>query len=192
MNVRSVCTLPVCLALAATATQAQEFVYELEPHHAFVHFEALHSGTSTNRGRFDQVEGTVMLDRAAGKGAVDVVVHLASVNTGIASYNEHLLGDDFLGAKIHPLATFKGSDFRFDGDKLMSVGGELSLLGQTRPVTLTAQRFNCYNSRHFEQREVCGGDFEAVIMRSQFGMNHGLPGIPDEIRLQIQVEAVKR
>lgn len=191
MIVRSISVISACLGLAAFA-QAQEAVYDVEPTHAFVHFEVLHSGTSTNRGRFDKVEGTIALDRAAGRGSVDVTIDPASVNTGVEPYNQHLMNDDFLGVQKHPAATFKGSDFTFDGDKVASVKGELTLLGKTQPVTLTAQRFNCYNSRHFEQREVCGGDFEATIKRSDFGMNFGLPGIPDDVRLLIQIEAVKR
>jgi len=39
---------------------------------------------------------------------------------------------------------------------------------------------------------VCGGDFETTIKRSEYGVKYGLPGIPDDIRLLIQVEAVKQ
>jgi polyisoprenoid-binding protein YceI len=42
------------------------------------------------------------------------------------------------------------------------------------------------------KREVCGGDFETTIARSQWGIVYGLPGIPDNIRLLIQIEAVKQ
>ena len=59
-------------------------------------------------------------------------------------------------------------------------------------VTLTATNFNCYDSTMLK-REVCGGDFETTITRSQWGMGWGLAfGIPDKIRLLIQVEAVKQ
>ena len=52
--------------------------------------------------------------------------------------------------------------------------------------------FNCYNSPMLK-REVCGGDFEATIVRSQYGMNYGLQwGFSDPVRLIIQVEAVKQ
>jgi flagellar hook protein FlgE len=43
------------------------------------------------------------------------------------------------------------------------------------------------------KREVCGGDFEGTIVRSQYGVNYGLNyGFPDATRLLIQVEAVKQ
>jgi polyisoprenoid-binding protein YceI len=39
---------------------------------------------------------------------------------------------------------------------------------------------------------VCGGDFETTIKRSDFGMTYGLPVIPDNIKLEIQVEGVRQ
>jgi len=43
------------------------------------------------------------------------------------------------------------------------------------------------------KREVCGGDFETTITRSQWGMNWGLNfGFPDSVRLLVQVEAIKQ
>ncbi len=57
------------------------------------------------------------------------------------------------------------------GNKVSSVDGTLTLLGQTHPVTLKATKFNCYNSPMLKT-EVCGGDFETVIDRSKWGMNY--------------------
>ena len=71
------------------------------------------------------------------------------------------------------------------------VTGNLTLLGQTHPVTLKATKFNCYTNP-LVKREVCGGDFETTIARSQWGISYGVPGIPDNIRLLIQIEAIKQ
>jgi polyisoprenoid-binding protein YceI len=84
-----------------------------------------------------------------------------------------------------------GEKFSFEGDKVTEVAGTLTMLGKTNPVTLKASGFNCYNNPIFK-REVCGGDFETTITRSQFDMKYGLPGIPDAIRLLIQIEAIKQ
>ncbi|HUH60241.1 MAG TPA: YceI family protein [Candidimonas sp.] len=176
---------------ATTLANAQEVVYDVEPTHTFVHFEALHSGTSTNRGRFDTVEGSIMLDRQGHKGKVDIVVRPASVNTGVDSYNDHLRNADFLKVDAFPTATFQGSGFIFENDKLKSVSGTFTLLGKQQAVTLDALRFNCYDSPR-AKTEVCGGDFETTLVRSDYGMTYGLPGIPDPIRILIQIEAVKR
>jgi polyisoprenoid-binding protein YceI len=43
------------------------------------------------------------------------------------------------------------------------------------------------------KREVCGGDFETVIDRTQWGIDYGLAyGFSKEVKIVIQVEAVKQ
>src|SRR5690606_40314408 len=106
-------------------------------------------------------------------------------------YNDHLLNADFLDASAHPTAKFVGDDFIFEAGKVKSVTGSLTLLGKTQPVTLTALRFNCYDNPR-AKAQACGGDFETTIKRSDFGMNFGLPGIPDAVRILIQIEALKK
>lgn len=69
---------------------------------------------------------------------------------------------------------------------------QLTLLGKTQPVTLKAKQFNCFQSPVLK-REVCGGDFEATIDRTAFGVNYGVDwGFAKNVRLVIQVEAVKQ
>jgi polyisoprenoid-binding protein YceI len=185
---------PLLLAtalIAAAAAQAEPVSYAIEPTHTFVTFEALHFGTSTNRGRFDKKEGMVEFDRVARTGKVDVTIETDSINTGTAPFNSHLAGKDFFNSAEFPTARFVSERFAFNGDKVSEVAGSLTLLGKTLPVVLKASQFNCYNHPRLK-REVCGGDFETTIQRSQWGMGYGLPGIPDNIRLLVQVEAVRQ
>ncbi|MFT7722649.1 MAG: YceI family protein [Roseateles sp.] len=183
--------LTALLAAAAGAAQAQSATYAIEPTHTQVYFEAKHFGTSTNRGRWDKKEGTVTLDKAAKTGKVELTLDMASISTGIGPFDGHLKGNDFFAAEQFPTAKFVGDKFTFDGDKVTSVSGMLTLRDRTNPVTLTATSFNCYENPRLK-REICGGDFEATLQRSQWGMTYGLPGIPDTVRLLIQVEAVKQ
>ena len=177
---------------AAGSVQAQNANFTVEPTHTFVTFEAKHFATSTNRGRFDKTEGTIALDRSAKRGSADISIDMASINTGTAPFNTHLKGKDLFNAVEFPKAQFVGDKFSFEGEKVTAVAGNLTLLGKSLPVTLTASDFNCYDSPMLK-REVCGGDFETTITRSQWGMGWGLAfGIPDKIRLLIQVEAVKQ
>ena len=174
------------VAHAAPAT------YAIDPTHTFVTFEAKHFGTSTNRGRFDKKEGKVEFDRAAKTGKVEIAIDTQSVNTGFGAFNEHLQSAEILDAAKHPKISFVSTKFNFTGDKLADVTGNLTLLGKTQPVTLKATNFNCYDSPMLK-REVCGGDFEATIDRTQFGVNYGIDwGFPKNVRLVIQVEAVKQ
>jgi len=179
-------------ALIAAAGFAQANTYSVDPTHTFVTFEANHFGTSTLRGRFDRKEGAVTFDRTAKTGKAEITIDLASVNTGVAPLDTHLKSKDFFNAAETPTAKFVAEKFAFDGDKVREVAGSLTLLGKTLPVTLKATNFNCYNNPLFK-REVCGGDFETTIARSQWGMAYGLNfGVPDNIRLLVQIEAVKQ
>ncbi|HWH73170.1 MAG TPA: YceI family protein [Methylibium sp.] len=179
------------LALAAAAAQAAPVTYAIDPGHTFVTFEVLHFGTSTNRGRFDKKQGSVTLDRAAKSGKVDITIETGSVSTGVGPFDSHLKGADFFDVEMYPSARFVGEQLRFEGDKLVEVAGTLTLLDKSQPVLLKASNFNCYINPRL-QREVCGGDFETTIQRSRWGMSYGLPGIPDNVRLLIQVEGVRQ
>ena len=180
------------LLAAASFGHAEVSTYAVDPTHTFVTYEILHFGTSTNRGRFDQKEGSVQLDKAAKTGKVDITFQIGSVNTGVAAMNTHLKSDDFFSAEKYPTAEFVGDKFTFDGDKVVAVAGVLTMKGKTAPVTLNAKGFNCYQNPMLK-REVCGGDFDATIVRSQYGVTYGLNyGFPDAVHLVIQVEAVKQ
>lgn len=187
--------LPAFAALAALAAalpaRADMATYAIEPTHTSVFFEILHNKTSTLRGRFDKKEGTIEFDRAGRAGHVDITVDVGSLDTGLAAFTHNLLGKNFLNVAAAPTARFVGDRFEFDGDKVSAVSGQLTLLGKSVPVTLKADRFNCYLSP-LVRREICGGDFETTIRRSDFGMGYKVPEIPDEVHLLIQVEAIKQ
>lgn len=180
-------------AVAATgAAQAEPATYMLEPTHTFVTFEIGHFGTSTNRGRFDKKEGTVTIDRAAKTGKLQLTIDATSINTGTAAFDKHLQSPDLFNAAQFASLTFNADKFSFNGDKVSEVTGNLTLLGKTNPVTLKATQFNCYQHPMLK-REVCGGDFEATIDRTQWGMNYGIDwGFPKNVRLVVQVEAIKQ
>lgn len=181
------------LAVAATlSTGALAADYAIDPTHTFATFEIGHFGASVNRGRFDKKEGTVSFDGAAKTGKVDISFDTASVNSGTAAFDKHLQSADILDAAKHPKARFVSDQFVFNGDQLTEVRGQMTLLGKTQPITLKANQFACYDSPMLK-REVCGGDFEATIDRTDFGVNYGVDwGFPKSVRLVLQVEAVKQ
>lgn len=189
---KTIFALAAAATLAAGAVHAESAAYAIDPTHTFVTFEIAHFGTSTNRGRFDKKSGSVEFDRAGKSGKVDLSIDASSVNTGTAAFDKHLKGADIFNAAEHPQIRFVSDKFKFDGDKVSEVAGELTLLGKTHPVTLKATQFNCYQSPMLK-REVCGGDFETTIDRTQWGMNYGIDwGFTKNVRLVVQVEAVKQ
>ncbi|MGN1057529.1 MAG: YceI family protein [Comamonas sp.] len=179
-------------ALLATAAHAAPAEYVIDPTHTFATFEIDHFGASTNRVRFDKKTGTVQFDKAGKTGKVEVVLDMNSLNSGTAAFDKHLKSTDIFDTAKHPEAKFVSDKFVYDGETLKQVTGQLTLNGQTHPITIQAIKFNCYNSPMLK-REVCGGDFEATIDRTQWGVNYGTDwGFPKNVRLVLQIEAVKQ
>ena len=185
--------LAVMAAIGLTATaHAESATYAIDPSHTFASWEIGHFATSTNRGRFNKTSGTVTLDKAAKTGSIDVTIDTTSLDTGTAAFTKHISSDEMLNVAAFPTAHFVANKFVFNGDKVSEVDGNLTLMGKTNPIVLKAQNFNCYMNP-MVKREVCGGDFDATIVRSQYGVNFGLNyGFPDNVHLVIQVEAVKQ
>lgn len=189
---RALAAAATLAALSMGTAQAQSAAYVLDPTHTFVTFEIGHFGTSTNRGRFDKKEGTVQFDRAGKTGKVDLTIDATSISTGTPLFDKHLQSADLFNVAKFPTMQFSADQFRFNGDKVSEVAGKLTLLGQTHPVTLKANTFNCYQSPMLK-REVCGGDFETTIDRTQWGMDYGVSfGMPKNVRLIVQAEAIKQ
>jgi polyisoprenoid-binding protein YceI len=179
-----------CVLLPAQA-QADAPNFAIDPTHTFVNYENGHYGTTTNRGRFSTKDGTLFFDRAGRIGKVELVIDITSVNTGVDFLNRQIQGKDFFNVADFPTGVFKSDQFVFNGDKVAEVHGQLTLKGLTHPVTLKASKFNCYINPLIK-REVCGGDFETTIQRSQWGVLWGLQfGFEDAVKLLIQIEAIR-
>ena len=170
--------LALGLAVAAGPAAAQPVNYRFDPSHSFVHFEVMHFGTATLRGRFGPLDGLARLDMRAGTGQVSLSVPTQAVSTGL------------LASGAHPQAYFVAERFVFEGQALREVRGEFTLRGISRPLTLHAQRFAC-GTHPIVQRGWCGGDFEAELRRSDYGLTFGLPLVADRVRLLVQVEAIQ-
>jgi len=185
--------LSACLlALAASAAaRAESVLYVLDPEHSFVHFEVLHFGTSTVRGRFGPINGYVEMDRAAARGSVLLRIATASVDTGMPMFNARLRQPDLLASEAYPMAEFVSALFSFDGPELKRVNGELTLRDTRQGLELRALRFGCH-THPVLQREVCGGDFEGQLKRGDFGASFGMPFVENLVRLRVQVEGIRQ
>jgi polyisoprenoid-binding protein YceI len=164
--------------------------YSIDSRHTYPVFEVKHLGFSTQRGRFNKVTGKIVLDRAAKSGSVDVVIDVASIDMGIDKWDDHMKSEDFFHVEKYPTMTYKSDRLRFEGDKLVGVDGQLTLLGVTRPVSLQVTHFHC-GMNPAAKREGCGADALATIKRSEFGMSRMVPALGDEIAIRIPIEAFK-
>jgi polyisoprenoid-binding protein YceI len=186
---KKVITAALFSAFAAGAFAAPE-VYTIDPSHTYPTFEVNHLGYSTQRGTFETTSGTVTLDMEKKTGAADIKIDTTSLRTGWEKRDAHLKGEDFFHTAKFPSMTFKGKDFKFSGDKLVSVAGELTLLGVSKPVTLQVSNFKC-SPHPMSKKPACGADAMTTIKRSDFGMAAYVPAVSDEVTLRIQIEASK-
>jgi polyisoprenoid-binding protein YceI len=183
--------IAAALAALAAGVAAEPATYAIDPGHSVVTFEALHFNTSTHRMRVQAKEGSVVLDRAAKSGKADITIDLTTLSAASPALESTLKGERLFNVAQGPTARFVGDTFTFDGDKVASVAGTLTILGKSQPVTLTTIRFNCYENAQVK-REVCGGDFGATVQRSKFGLTLGASISPDDVPLVVQVEAIRQ
>ena len=181
--------LAVAASLSSIAFAAPE-IYVIQNAHTFPRFEYNHLGFSNQVSRFDKTSGTITIDRVAKTGSVDVVIDAKSVNTGYALFNEHIQGEDFFDTAKYPTITFKSRNMKFDGDKLTSVDGDLTIKGVTKPVTLTVTSFLCM-PHPMAKKDACGANATTKIKRSEFNAGKHAPNVSDEVTLTIPVEAIK-
>ena len=180
------------LALAAVASPsfAAPETYNVDPSHSFPRFSYNHFGLSTQLSKFNKVTGTVVLDKEAKTGAVDVTIDMKSVETGSTVFNGHIQGADFLDTAAHPTATFKSTKVNFAGDKPDSIEGNLTIKGVTKPVTLKVTHFVAMQ-HPMMKRDAIGANASAVIKRSEFNAGKYAPNVGDEVTITVSLEAIK-
>ena len=191
MNRIALFALTACTALtaglSASALAAPE-TYVIDNNHTYPKFEYVHFGYSLQQSRFDKTSGKITLDRDAKSGAADITIDTRSVNTGSELFNGHLKGESYFDVEKFPGITYKSSSFKFDGDKVTSIEGELTIKGITRPVTLTMTHFQCM-PHPISKKEVCGANAVTKVKRSDFNLAKNVPNVGDEVTITIALEA---
>lgn len=176
-------------ALFAGQALAAPQTYTLDPTHSFPRFSYDHMGMSKQILRFNKTTGTVVLDKAAKQAHVDVVIDMKSIDTGFETFDNHIQGADFLDTAQFPTATFTSTKVVFEGDKPVSIEGDLTIKGITKPVTLTVTSF--FNGAHpMLEKDSIGANATTVIKRSEFNAGKFAPGVGDDVTLDIALEAI--
>jgi polyisoprenoid-binding protein YceI len=177
-------------SFAASVFAAPE-TYVTEPNHTFANFSYAHMGLSTQISKFSKTSGTVVYDKAAKTGSVDITIDMKSVDTGSNLFNGHIQGGDFLDTEKFPTATFKSTKVVFDGDKPTSIEGNLTIKGITKPVTLTVTHF--VNKEHpMAKKDAIGANATTVIKRTEFNAGKYAPAVGDDVTITVSIEAIKQ
>lgn len=182
--------IAVSTAISGPALATPE-TYVVDPTHTYPRFSYDHFGLSTQLSKFTKTSGKVILDKAAKTASVEIDIDMKSVDTGYATFNEHIQAEDFLDTNKFPKATFKSTKVIFDGDKPASIEGNLTIKGITKPVTLKVNRY--VNKPHpMRKVDVIGADASTVIKRSDFNAGKFAPAVGDEVTITVAIEALKQ
>ncbi|KIC44958.1 hypothetical protein RA29_21475 [Tateyamaria sp. ANG-S1] len=178
----------------ASPSLADMSQYELDPTHTAVYFKVDHIGFAKTLGIFTDVAGTFSYDTETQElQDVNVTIQAESVNTFNEARDGHVRNADFLHVSDHPEITFVATGGEPTSDTTGTVTGDLTILGQTQPVTLdvTLNRVADYPFGH--QREVLGLSMTTTIQRSDFGMTYAVDNglVGDEVTINIETEAIK-
>lgn len=184
--------LPAALlaaSFAAPAFAAPE-TYVIDDSHTYPRFSWNHLGFSTQVARFNDTSGKVVFDRQAKTGSVDIVIDMKSVDTGFATFDEHIQAEEFFHTAKYPTATFKSTKVDFKGDKPWKIHGDLTIKGITKPVTLNVTAFQAM-PHPMQKKDAIGADAYTVIKRTEFNAGKYAPNVSDEVRIDIGIEAIK-
>lgn len=173
------------------AYAANAETYTLDPNHSYVLWRINHFGFSNPSGKWMLAEGTVTLDQAKPQDSkVNVVIQVANVVTGIPELDEHLKGHLFFDAAKFPTATFVSDKVTITGSNTAKVHGILTMHGISKPVTLDV-KLNKMGVNPISNKEAAGFSATTTLKRSDFGINTLLPGLADDVKINIEAEAYK-
>ncbi|MEU4092550.1 YceI family protein [Streptomyces sp. NPDC026673] len=126
-------------------------------------------GMATVKGTFGEVGGTGEL-AADGTAQGTLTVGAASLDTGNKQRDTHLRSADFLDAAAHPSIVFTAHRVTAGTDGALSADGELTVRGNTRPVTLTGRV-------ETSSAETVVLAVEALVDRADFGLTWNRMGM---------------
>jgi polyisoprenoid-binding protein YceI len=178
-------------AVAVCASAFGQETYMVDPLHTTATFSVVHLGLSLQRGSFGRTTGRVMLDRAGKKGSIDVAIDAASVTSGSPPRETMLRGEDYFNVAQFPAITFKSTNLKFDGDRVVGADGELTIRGVAKPVTLSVADFKCA-IHPATKKPACGAEVTASVKRSEFGMTKNQASTADEVNIAIAIEAIQQ
>lgn len=141
--------------------------WNYDPAHSDISFTVRHAGISKVRGSFTEADAQLTIAENIADSTVTATAQIASVDTGNADRDGHLKGPDFFDAENNPTITFTSTSFTLDGEDL-TLTGDLTIKGETRPVTFTGEFAGAVVDAFGATR--AGASVSTVISRKDFGI----------------------
>jgi polyisoprenoid-binding protein YceI len=185
----------LALAIAPALAFGQAATWNIDSSHSRAGFSVKHLVISDVKGEFDKLSGKVQLDDAdLSKSSVEVTIEAASISTRDEKRDAHLKSADFFDVAKFPTITFKSTKVEAGKDGALTVTGDLTMHGVTKPVTLEGSLTKAITDPWGNARR--GAGFGGKLDRKAWGISWGKVTdvgavVGDEVKLDIQAEIVK-
>ena len=165
--------------------------YTVDSVHSYVIFKINHLNIGNSYGRFDDPSGSFTWDEAnPANSSFELMVQATNVDTDNEKRDKHLRSPEFFNASQHAAINFKSEAVKAVKPDTLEIKGMLSMLGQTHPITVTAQQTGHGKDPWGKYRR--GFETTFTIKRSQWGMDFMLKGLSDEVEITVSVEGVRQ
>jgi polyisoprenoid-binding protein YceI len=185
---RTIRIAALALALAPALASAQTTTWNVDGSHSRAGFSVKHLVISDVKGEFEKLSGKAQVDEAdLSKSSVEVTIEAASISTRDEKRDNHLKSPDFFDVAKFPTVTFKSTKIVAGKDGAITVTGDLTMRGVTKPVTLEGAITNAITDPQGNSRR--GVSVTGKLNRKDFGVSYGPAAIVgDEVKLDIQAE----
>jgi polyisoprenoid-binding protein YceI len=172
-------------------------VWEIDPSHQAFEFIARHLMAKV-RGRFPGVSGAATIAEVPEESTLEIEIDANSIDTKDETRDAHMRSDDFFGVEEHPTITFRSTAVRPGaGENEWKVDGDLTIRGNTRPVTVDVEFLGAAVDPWGNKRIGFSGVVPEVD-REQWGLVWNSPLeaggflLGRTVRLEIEAELVKK
>ncbi|MCX5317294.1 YceI family protein [Streptomyces sp. NBC_00154] len=189
-------TAPAVAVMPDPALAALSGEWMIDPAHSRIGFSVRHAMVTTVRGSFGSYESRLYFDgRNPVRSRADIVLHTASVDTGVEQRDAHLIGRDFLDAATYPQMRFTSTAVQLVGKDVYRMAGDLTIRGTTNPVELDITYIGHVTDPFGYER--VGFDGTTTINRSDWGLTYnarlaeGGAMVSERLRLQFDIAAIR-
>ncbi|HEY3669488.1 MAG TPA: YceI family protein [Acidimicrobiia bacterium] len=168
--------------------------WAVDPAHSSIGFTVRHLGVSKVRGRFNAFDVDVVIGETLDDTSVTANIDVASIDTGNADRDAHVLSADIVDVTLRPTLEFRSTRVADAGDHY-AVDGDLTIGAITRPVTLEVELGGVETfpggPRH------AGFEATAQIKRKDFDIDIALPpgvssvALGDVIKIEIDLQLLE-
>lgn len=192
----------VILALSCAPFSVFAETYEIELAHSSVQFSVRHLGINNVKGEFRKFEGTIEYDPAKPEETkITAEIDTNSFDTANADRDKHVKSNDFLDVGVFPKIKFVSTAVKSNGEDSLSVTGDLTILGITKPITLLVEDIVGPVLNPMDKKMHIGASVSGKLTRQDFGVTWsggGLTGVAGEatvgdvVKLDFEIDGVAK